>query len=197
MKSSAPLDSISSIAQQIPCPQVRNLAISRDLFQQYTADELPIVWFDIDNTLYSASSKISQAMGERIHSEQWKTLLVQLIFTGCTAYFVKLGLDHEEASKLHLQYYTRYGLALRGLTRHHDVGNASPFPSQYTPHAHEDYLLDPLDFDRQCDGSLPLEDMIKFSPSLRKLFEDIDRKKVRVWALTNANRPVHSNSSSM
>ncbi|KAF8165262.1 Haloacid dehalogenase-like hydrolase-domain-containing protein [Crassisporium funariophilum] len=116
------------------------------------ADERPIVWFDIDNTLYSASTKISQAMGTRIH-----------------AYFVNLGLGHEEASELHLKYYTQYGLALRGLTRHHDV--------------------DPIDFDRQCDGSLPLEDMISYDPSLRKLFEDIDRTKVRVWALTNAYRP--------
>lgn len=33
------------------------------------ADERVIIWFDIDNTLYSASSKISHAMGERIHGE--------------------------------------------------------------------------------------------------------------------------------
>ncbi|KAF8639633.1 hypothetical protein AX17_000898 [Amanita inopinata Kibby_2008] len=111
-----------------------------------------IVWFDIDNTLYSASSRISQEMGERIH-----------------AYFVSLGLSHGEASELHHQYYTQYGLALRGLIRHHDV--------------------DPLDFDRQCDGSLPLEEMIKFDPKLVKLFEDIDRTKAHVWALTNAYKP--------
>ncbi|KAJ2936703.1 hypothetical protein H1R20_g390, partial [Candolleomyces eurysporus] len=115
-------------------------------------DDRPIVWFDIDNTLYSTSAKISHAMGERIH-----------------AYFVSLGLTHEEASELHLRYYTQYGLALRGLTRHHDV--------------------DPLDFDQKCDGSIPLEEMISFSPELRKLFEDIDRSKVRVWALTNAYKP--------
>jgi len=85
------------------------------------------------------------------------------------AYFLSLGLGHEEASELHLKYYTQYGLALRGLTRHHDI--------------------DPLDFDRKCDGSLPLEDMISYSPSLRKLIEDINRSKVRVWGLTNAYRP--------
>ncbi|KAF5333526.1 hypothetical protein D9611_002441 [Ephemerocybe angulata] len=119
---------------------------------QSNGDERPIVWFDIDNTLYSASAKISHAMGERIH-----------------AYFVSMGLDHDEASELHLRYYTQYGLALRGLTRHHDV--------------------DPLDFDRKCDGSIPLESMISFKPELRKLFEDIDRTKVRVWGLTNAYKP--------
>ncbi|KAF8917956.1 pyrimidine 5-nucleotidase [Mucidula mucida] len=111
-----------------------------------------IAWFDIDNTLYSANSKISQAMGEKIH-----------------AYFMTMGLDDAEASELHLKYYTQYGLALAGLVRHHDV--------------------DPIDFDRKCDGALPLEEMIKPDPSLRKLFQDIDRTKARVWGLTNAYRP--------
>jgi hypothetical protein len=53
-------------------------------------------------------------------------------------------------------------------------------------------IPDVLDFDRKCDGSLPLEDMIFFDPALRELFEDIDRSKARVWALTNAYRPVRS-----
>jgi len=34
-----------------------------------------------------------------------------------------------------------------------------------------------------------LEDMIQPDPSVRKLFQDIDRSKARVWALTNAYRP--------
>jgi len=50
--------------------------------------------------------------------------------------------------------------------------------------------LDALDFDRKCDGSLPLEDMIPYNPAVRKIFEDIDRSKARVWALTNAYKPV-------
>ncbi|KAG6336847.1 hypothetical protein ID866_2243 [Astraeus odoratus] len=112
-------------------------------------DPRMVVWFDIDNTLYSASTKISQAMGKRIH-----------------AYFVSLGLNEEEASELHLKYYTQYGLALRGLTRYHEI--------------------DPLDFDQKCDGTLPLEDLLQPNPKVRKLLEDLDRTKVRVWALTNA-----------
>ncbi|KAI0053003.1 pyrimidine 5-nucleotidase [Auriscalpium vulgare] len=115
-------------------------------------DDRIIVFFDIDNTLYSASSKIAHAMGVRIH-----------------AYFISLGLDESEANELHLKYYTQYGLAVRGLVRHHNV--------------------DPLDFDEKCDGSLPLEDMLKPDPRLRQLFQDIDRSKARVWALTNAYRP--------
>jgi len=45
---------------------------------------------------------------------------------------------------------------------------------------------DPLDFDRKCDASLPLKEMIKPDLALIKLFKDIDRTKCRVWALTNA-----------
>lgn len=35
-----------------------------------------------------------------------------------------MGLDHDEASELHLKYYTQYGLALAGLIRHHNVGES-------------------------------------------------------------------------
>ncbi|KAI4525667.1 pyrimidine 5-nucleotidase, partial [Schizophyllum commune Loenen D] len=118
-------------------------------------DTRPIVWFDIDNTLYSASTKVPVLIYSRPDRP--------------AAYFVSLGLEDEKATKLHHHYYTEYGLALRGLVRHHEV--------------------DPIDFDRKCDGSLPLEEIIKPDPALRKLFEDIDRSKVRVWALTNAYKP--------
>jgi hypothetical protein len=50
--------------------------------------------------------------------------------------------------------------------------------------------VDPLVYDKECDGSLPLEDMLSPDPCTRKLLEDIDRSKCRVWALTNAYRPV-------
>jgi len=46
--------------------------------------------------------------------------------------------------------------------------------------------LDALDFDRKVDGSLPLDRVLKPDPAIRKLLEDIDRSKTRVWALTNA-----------
>ncbi|KAJ7068368.1 pyrimidine 5-nucleotidase [Mycena amicta] len=109
------------------------------------------IFLDVDNTLYSANTGVSAAMGRRIHD-----------------YFVGMGLEEEEASALHHQYYTNYGLALRGLIRHHDV--------------------DPLDFDQKCDRALPLEDLIKPSFRVRSLLEDINRDKAQVWALTNAYR---------
>lgn len=49
---------------------------------------------------------------------------------------------------------------------------------------------DALDFDRKCDGSLPLEDILKPDLKLQKLLEDIDRSKTRVWGLTNAYQSV-------
>lgn len=87
------------------------------------SDPRMVIWFDIDNTLYSASTKISHAMGERIHGmfAHSRYLLFLKAFSG--AYFVSLGIDEAEASELHHKYYKQYGLALRGLTRHHDIGN--------------------------------------------------------------------------
>jgi len=52
------------------------------------------------------------------------------------------------------------------------------------------WYSDALDFNEKCDGSLPLEDMIDPDPSVRELFQDIDRSKARVWALTNAYKTV-------
>ncbi|KZW03768.1 pyrimidine 5-nucleotidase [Exidia glandulosa HHB12029] len=111
-----------------------------------------MVWLDIDNTLYPASTRIAEAMTQRIH-----------------AFFVSLGLPDDEAHKLHMHYYKEYGLALRGLTRHHDIG---------THHG--------LEFDKACDQTLPLEQALAADPAVRKLLQDIDRSKARVWALTNA-----------
>ncbi|KAI1807140.1 pyrimidine 5-nucleotidase [Daldinia bambusicola] len=77
-----------------------------------------------------------------------------------------LGLPEEEATKLHQEYYKNYGLAIEGLVRHHQI--------------------DPLDYNAKVDDALPLENIIKPNPQLRKLLEDIDKSKVKLWLLTNA-----------
>ncbi|KAF3067434.1 hypothetical protein GL218_08674 [Daldinia childiae] len=77
-----------------------------------------------------------------------------------------LGLPEEEAIKLHQEYYQNYGLAIEGLVRHHQI--------------------DPLDYNAKVDDALPLESIIKPNPQLRKLLEDIDKSKVKLWLLTNA-----------
>lgn len=81
-----------------------------------------VIWFDIDNTLYSASTKISHAMGERIHGIFARNRRRLFLTEFSEAYFVSLGLGEDEASELHHEYYKQYGLALRGLTRHHNIG---------------------------------------------------------------------------
>jgi pyrimidine and pyridine-specific 5'-nucleotidase len=71
-----------------------------------------------------------------------------------------------EANELHYRYYREYGLAIEGLVRHHKV-NA-------------------LEYNSKVDDALPLEDVIKPNPELRKLIQDIDTSKVRLWLFTNA-----------
>lgn len=88
------------------------------------------------------------------------------------AYFRRLGLSDEEAKDLHSHYYREYGLAIRGLVRHHAV--------------------DALDYDKHCDAALPLDEVLKDDPRLRKLLSDIDRDKCHVWALTNAYKIVRT-----
>ncbi|KAI1107020.1 pyrimidine 5-nucleotidase [Jackrogersella minutella] len=77
-----------------------------------------------------------------------------------------LGLPEQEAIMLHKEYYRNYGLAIEGLVRHHQI--------------------DPLDYNAKVDDALPLEGIIKPNPQLRRLLEDIDTSKVKLWLLTNA-----------
>jgi pyrimidine and pyridine-specific 5'-nucleotidase len=67
---------------------------------------------------------------------------------------------------LHQKYYREYGLAIEGLTRYHKI--------------------DPLEFNREVDDALPLDDLLKPDPALRKLLEDLDCTKIKPWLLTNA-----------
>jgi pyrimidine and pyridine-specific 5'-nucleotidase len=82
-------------------------------------------------------------------------------------YFIKhLELSRDDAYRLHQDYYKTYGLAIEGLVRHHKI--------------------DPLEYNRQVDDALPLESIIFPDPQLRKLLEDMDKTKVKLWLFTNA-----------
>lgn len=82
-------------------------------------------------------------------------------------FFVKhLDLKSEDAHMLHQKYYKEYGLAIEGLTRHHKI--------------------DPLAFNYEVDDALPLDNILKPDPKLRKLLENLDTTKVKPWLLTNA-----------
>lgn len=77
-----------------------------------------------------------------------------------------LSISEEDANELHLRYYRDYGLAIEGLVRHHKV--------------------DPMEYNRLVDDALPLDEIIKPDPQLRKLIQDVDRSKFKLWLFTNA-----------
>lgn len=77
-----------------------------------------------------------------------------------------LSLSMEEAVRLHREYYQNYGLAIEGLVRHHQI--------------------DPLEYNAKVDDALPLDDIIKPRPELKRLLADLDTTKVKPWLLTNA-----------
>lgn len=62
-------------------------------------------------------------MGTRIHGQPLSDVPAFQFLIKVVDYFVHIGIDHEKASELHHNYYVQYGLALRGLTRHHHVGS--------------------------------------------------------------------------
>lgn len=95
------------------------------------------------------------------------TRIADLMGKRIHAYFLGLGLPEDEATALHQKYYREHGLAIRGLLKNH-AG------------------IDPLDYDLRVDGSLPLDDILQPEEELTALVRDIDRTKVRVFALTNA-----------
>lgn len=78
-----------------------------------------------------------------------------------------LSLSQKDARALHQRYYRDYGLAIDGLMRHHEV--------------------DALDFNRKVDDAIPLDDILKPDHNLRKLLEDFDTSKVKLWLFTNAH----------
>ncbi|EQL00320.1 pyrimidine 5'-nucleotidase [Ophiocordyceps sinensis CO18] len=70
-----------------------------------TSAPKPVLFFDVDNCLYSRSAKVQDYMVDLIDQ-----------------YFAKhLNLPAEEAARLHKDYYTNYGLAIEGLVRHHKI----------------------------------------------------------------------------
>ncbi|MCJ1328968.1 hypothetical protein MMC10_005645 [Thelotrema lepadinum] len=77
-----------------------------------------------------------------------------------------LQLSKDDAYVLHSRYYKEYGLAIEGLVRY--------------------YKVDPLEYNRKVDDALLLDDVLSPDPKLRRLLDDIDKTKVRLWLFTNA-----------
>lgn len=77
-----------------------------------------------------------------------------------------LKLNDEAADYLHRKYYTQYGLAIEGLVRFDHI-NA-------------------LEYNKEVDDALPLDDILKPDVELRKMLLRIDKTKVKLWLFTNA-----------
>ncbi|MDT8466493.1 pyrimidine 5'-nucleotidase [Alcaligenes nematophilus] len=75
------------------------------------------IWlFDLDNTLHNASKGIFQAIDGRMRIGVAQTL----------------GVDMDEADRLRLEYWKRYGATMIGLQRHHGAD-----PATFLRHAHD------------------------------------------------------------
>ncbi|KAI7869913.1 HAD-like domain-containing protein [Spinellus fusiger] len=92
--------------------------------------------------------------------------LLELTQKNITDYFQRMGLPQEEALELRKRYYLDYGLSVRGLIKHHNI--------------------DPIEYDKQIDGALPLESILKPDPELREMLSGL---KIRKWLFTNAYLP--------
>ncbi|KAI9090161.1 Haloacid dehalogenase-like hydrolase-domain-containing protein [Phlyctochytrium arcticum] len=135
----------SNSAQRLPYTSTTMMSASPETSKNAPSGR--VFFFDIDNCLYHKSSGIYVEMGKRIHE-----------------YFKRMGFPDEEASELHVRYYTEYGLAVRGLVKYHDI--------------------DPLAYDVEVDQSIPLDLYLKNDPELRKMLDSM--KDVKKWAFTNA-----------
>lgn len=112
-----------------------------------TVNDDKVVFFDMDNTLYHHSFGIHDMMAKRI-----KQYCVE-----------RLGMDPTTAHDLMFKYYLEYGLAIRGLMKHHEVC--------------------PKDYDDFVDGGLPLHECLYPDLQLNGM---IDAIKGRKWVFTNA-----------
>ncbi|EXJ54229.1 hypothetical protein A1O7_09566 [Cladophialophora yegresii CBS 114405] len=83
-------------------------------------------------------------------------------------YFIThLDMSADEATHLHQKYYKDYGLAIEGLARHHKIA--------------------PLDFNREVDDALPLDELLEPHAETRALLQRFDPHKVKLWLFTNAH----------
>ena len=91
------------------------------------------VLFDLDNTIYPASSGLLKGIDVRINEYMRGTL----------------GLDAQSALELRQQYYAEFGTTLRGLQEHHEVD-----PEHYLEYVHDVAIESFLASDAELDHLL-------------------------------------------
>jgi pyrimidine and pyridine-specific 5'-nucleotidase len=76
-----------------------------------------------------------------------------------------IATSEQQANELVEEYYRTYGLVVRGLIQH--------------------YAIDPVEYDRQVDQSLPLEELLCRDDALRACLERITARR---WIFTNSGK---------
>lgn len=103
-----------------------------------------VIFFDLDNTMYSKNTGIAEMVGRRI----------ELFFT------TFLGVPREEAALLGRRYYLDYGLAIRGLIQNFQID-----PIQY-----DSFVDGGLDFEGVLKPSPVLNAMLERMEARRWIF---------------------------
>ncbi|RBR24862.1 uncharacterized protein FIESC28_02352 [Fusarium coffeatum] len=78
----------------------------------------------------------------------------------------QLGKSPEETKRLREKYKEEYCDDIQGLVH--------------------DFQINVLDYNSKVDKALPLDGLIKPDPELKRLLEDIDTTKVKLWIFTNS-----------
>jgi putative hydrolase of the HAD superfamily len=115
------------------------------------------LFFDLDATLYPASSGLWNKIRSRIHQ-----FMIE-----------RMGLAEGNVSALRQTYYQQYGTTLDGLMRHHQVD-----PEEYLTYVHD------IPLDEFIQYSPPLKEILSSLPQDLWVFTNADRSHVeRVLAL--------------
>ena len=89
---------------ELSCSTSEREHLHRLAFPILTIDNRDIVWFDIDNTLYSASTRIADAMGQRIHGT-YATLAVCACYDQSLKFNEKITSFHSACPKRKLPVF--------------------------------------------------------------------------------------------
>lgn len=110
------------------------------------------LFFDLDATLYPASSGLWNAIKRRIQN-----YLVEV-----------MGFSEKESKELRQAYYQNYGTTLEGLRRHHDIN-----PVDYLAYVHDIPIEDFIEVTPQ------LNEILSTLPQTKWVFTNADRDHAR------------------
>ncbi|KAM3499168.1 hypothetical protein MY10362_007549 [Beauveria mimosiformis] len=139
-----------------------------DGIAQEIHDRKPVIFLSVITSRYSTKARLTH-----IHSDidnclySRNTNVGELVRKLITSYIAeRLDVPTVEAVRIRQKYYSKYGLAIGGLMEHHQV--------------------DPRDYNSSVDDALPLDGILKPRRETRRLLDDINKSKVKLWLFTNS-----------